>query len=100
MTVFGGQGSFRIRAAQQRRFDPKLYLVPFPQNRVFPTKSKYLVSSNEDQIHSLGAHLAGLSIYLERSLHSLWCLFRISLRVVSMDNDKEVSYGILVEGSD
>ena len=47
----------------------------------------------------LVARLLGLSIYLERSLHSLWCLFRISLRVVSMGNDKEVSYGILVEGS-
>jgi hypothetical protein len=46
------------------------------------------------------ARLLGLSIYLERSLRSLWCLFRISLRVVSLSNDKEVSHGILVEGSD
>jgi integrase len=46
------------------------------------------------------ARLLGLSIYLERSLRSLWCLFRISLRVVSLSNDKEVSHGILVEGTD
>jgi hypothetical protein len=46
------------------------------------------------------AQLLGLSIYLERSLLSLWCLFSISLRVVSMGNDKEVSHGILVKGSD
>jgi hypothetical protein len=42
----------------------------------------------------------GLSIYLERSLHSLWRLFIISLRIVSMGNDKEIYHGILVEGSD
>jgi hypothetical protein len=46
------------------------------------------------------ARLLGLSIYLERSLHSLWCLFIISLRIVSMGIDKEIYHGILVESSD
>lgn len=49
---------------------------------------------------AIRARYRGLSIYLERSLHSLWCLFIISLRVFSMGIDKEIYHGILVEGSD
>ena len=54
----------------------------------------------EGETNPFVARLLGLSIYLERSLHSLWCLFIISLRIVSMGIDKEIYHGILVEGSD
>jgi hypothetical protein len=50
----------------QRRFDPKLYLVPSPQNRVLPTKNKHLVISNEDQKYMFGAHAGARMVTYEQ----------------------------------